>query len=311
MVGGEQGENTGGEKAQSSNSSPRHEFPSVSSLSTVELRKLRMRHENFLQTLSARLSLHFRLECNLQMLKLETAPFRLFVDSLNNPTHLCLFKLEPFRGVSFLDIPLRMAMCVIDRELGGPGRAAEEARELSKMEARLLNRVVDIMVAEWCQEWSDMAELRPAMIRSENNGRFLQTHQPHTPMLVLGVEVRLGALVEQMHFAFPCRSLEPILVKLNSDPDADNADEPDRASNRPVPWNQAFYDIGIKVTAELPDVEITARQLGDLKPGDFIPVSAANASQIQVYLESQPKFVGNLGVAGDQLAVQISKIVKN
>ena len=311
MVGGESGDvgATAGIDGGDGTILHRYEFPNVSSLSSIELRKLRMRHEDFIQALASRLSLHFRIEINLQMLRLETMPFRQFIDTLNNPTNLSLFRLEPFRGVSLLDMPLKLALCLIDRELGGTARVADDARDLSKMEARLLARIVEIIMGEWCSSWSDTLDLRPTLLRTENNGRFVQSTQPQAAMLVLGIETRIGSLTEPIQFCFPCTSLEPILAKLNQEPEMQEAGMDDVAKILDR-WNPEFDEMDMNLTAELPDVEITARQLGDLKAGDVIPFSALNANRVRVQLEESSRYIGNLGVSGNQLAIQISRILK-
>ncbi len=311
MVGGESGETASiaGKDTGDSSSHQRHEFPSVSALSAIELRKLRMRHEDFIAALASRLTLHFRLEVNLQMLRLETTSFRQFIDGLNNPTHLNIFKLDPFRGVSLVDMPLRLALSLIDRELGGLARIADDTRELSKMEGRLVSRIIEIIMSEWCTAWSDMVELRPTLLRTENNGRFIQSHLPHTPVLVLSVETRIGALIEPIQFCFPCASLEPILAKLNHEPEMQDVRDME-AFEVPKTWNPEFDEMGMCLTAELPDIEIDARHLGDLKPGDVIPFNSINANRVCVHVEESARYEGSLGVSGNQLAIQISKVLK-
>ena len=114
----------------------RHEFPKLSLFSSAELRRLRMRHEDFIGSLATRLSIHLGMEVALQMSKLEAVPFQKFADGLSNPTYLTMLKLPPLAGICLLDIPPRLGLCIVDRELGGPGRAPEEARQIGKIEAR-------------------------------------------------------------------------------------------------------------------------------------------------------------------------------
>lgn len=314
MVGSDGGADAGvsvsGREGQVDHSAQRYEFPSVSTLSPGELRKLRVRHEEFIRTLASRLSLHLRMECNLQMLKLETTTFRQFIDGLNNPTHLTLFRLEPFKGICLIDLPLRLALSLVDREMGGPAMVTDDARELSKMETRLLAKLVEIILGEWCSSWRESFDLRPALMRTENNGRFLQTHLPQTTMLVLGVEARLGGVMEPFQMCFPCQTLEPLLIKLDAESEKFDGQKHESKSRAPA-WNPAFSDLNINIQAELPEFEITARELGSLKPGDVIPMSADLASRVRIILESSPKFTGSLGVSGRQLAVQISQILKS
>ena len=70
----------------------RHDFPQLTSFSADEMRKLRMRCESFVSSLAARLSVHLRLECALQMTKFETVRFQPLVDALSQPAYLTLFR---------------------------------------------------------------------------------------------------------------------------------------------------------------------------------------------------------------------------
>src|ERR1700722_11786412 len=134
----------------------RHEFPKLSFLSSAELRKLRLRHEQFVSSLAGRLSIHLGLEVAMQLSKLETLPFARFTEALSNPTHLTLVKLEPLNGTCLLDIPSQLGLCIVDREIGGPAISTEEPRQLGQMETRLLARIIEMIVGEWCSMWSDL-----------------------------------------------------------------------------------------------------------------------------------------------------------
>ena len=85
-----------------------YDFRNPVFLSEVELRRLRLLHEDFIRYLSARLSLYVRMEFGLKMARLTTATYAKFTESLPNPTHLCLFKVEPLVGVGIL-IPIILA----------------------------------------------------------------------------------------------------------------------------------------------------------------------------------------------------------
>jgi len=296
--------------AESDGEPHRREFPKLSSLSEGDLRKLRIRHEEFINLLAGRLSMYLGLEVGLQMTRLETVTFQKFANSLSNPTHLSLLKLEPLTGTCLLDIPPLLGLCMVDRELGGPALPAEEPRELGKMEAKLLSKIVETIVTQWCGSWTDIIDLRPALLKHENNGRFLKVCPPETTMFLLGIETKIGELVEQMQLVLPLAMLDPILSKLNA------ADDPvAKPAAAPVPmaapkWNSVFDEIELQVTAEMPDVEVTARQLSEMKPGDLISLPEAIAGQIRLCFSGAPKFTGTLGTAEGQWAVKIETPVK-
>jgi flagellar motor switch protein FliM len=288
----------------------RHEFPKLSFFSGSELRKLRVRHEGFIGSLAGRLSIYLGLEVGLQMSKLETLPYQKFVEGLSNPTHLTLLKIEPLNGTCLVDIPPHLGLCIVDRELGGPAVCLEEPRDLGKMEARLLARVIEIIVSEWCSSWSDLHDLRPVLMKHETNGRFLQTSAPDTTMLVLGIATRVGEVADQIQFAFPYHTLEPLMLKLNAAAELEGRPAAALAS-APLKWNPLFDDVEIMVKAELPELSVTARQMAELKLGDVIPIPTGLASQVRVSLGETHRFSGNLGTSKNRWAVQISEVVKS
>jgi flagellar motor switch protein FliM len=287
----------------------RHDFPKLSPFSPAELRPLRMRHEDFISALATRLSIHLGLDMGLHLSKLEAMPFHKFADGLSNPTYITMLKLPPLAGICLLDIPPRLCLCIVDRELGGPGRA-EEARQIGKIEARLLSPVVGLIVNEWCGVWNDLMEIQPAVLGNESNSRYLQTSPPENSMLVVGVEARLAETVEQIQFAFPHPMLEPLTLKLNTGAHGDG--KPDAAAKTvPAKWNPLFDDLQIEVKAELPELQLPAGQVAGLKPGDVVSLPPEYMNKVRLRLAHHPGFIGTLGTTSNQRrAVKIDKCLK-
>src|ERR1700691_339518 len=105
-----------------------YDFRNPMLLAPGVLRKLRMHQEEFVNALAARLSLYLRLEFSLKLTGLQTVAYGKLAQSWSTPSHLTLFKVEPLRGVSILEIPPLLGLCIVDRLMGGPGQAAESAR---------------------------------------------------------------------------------------------------------------------------------------------------------------------------------------
>ena len=104
--------------------------------------------------------------------------------------------------------------------------------------------------------------------------------------------------------AFPQSILEPLIAKLNSG--LQDGQEPQPAQPGAGPrWNPALNDVPIQVGARWRGLEISARQLAALKPGDLLPLRPDTISQVEISLESIPKFSGQLGTSGPHLAVKI------
>ncbi len=277
-------------------------------LSPTELRRLRIRHEEFIRALAARLSIYLRLEFSLQMSKLQTITYQKFCEALPNPTHLSLFKVEPLRGIGILEIHPRLGLTIIDRLLGGPAHSIVADHDLSEIEMALLDQAVQVIMAEWCNHWASLQELRPSLLGHENNGQFLQTAPHDTIMLVLAMEAKIGDCLEQMQIVLPCFTLEPLIRKLGQFTEA--AVQESTVPVAACTWNRRFDEVPVPVTAVWEDLEFTARQVANLKEGDVLPLDTDSARRVRLRLANLPKFQGRLGTTNGKWAVALTDILR-
>jgi len=286
----------------------RYDFRHPGFLSPSELRRMRLRHEEFIRALSARLSIYMRLEFSLQMSKIHTVPYKEFAQALPNPAHLSLFRAEPLRGVGILDIHPRLGLTIVDRLLGGPAQSIAAVHEFSEIEMALLDQVVQLILGEWCSHWTGVQELRPTLLGHENNGQFLQTAPQDTLMLALVMDAKLGDCSEKIQLVLPCSTLEPLIRKLGQATDV-VADGP-RPVTASLKWNRNFDDVPVPVTALWDDLVLSAREVANLKPGDVLPLAPQSPRCVKLRLGDLSRFQGTLGTAGGKWAVAVTEAVK-
>jgi flagellar motor switch protein FliM len=287
----------------------RYDFRHPGFLSPGELRRLRLRHEEFIRALSARLSIYMRLEFSLQMSKLHTIPYKQFTEALPNPACLSLFKTEPLRGIGILDIHPRLGLTIVDRLLGGPAQSAASTHEFSEIEMALLDQAVQLILGEWCSHWASVQELSFTLLGHENNGQFLQTAAHDTIMLALVMDAKLGDCTEKIQIALPCSMLEPLIRKLGQATELVTESAPRTPTFSPK-WNRNFDDVPVPVTALWDDLVLSAREVANLKPGDILPLDPRSARRVKLRLADRPKFQGSLGTAGGKWAVAVTEVVK-
>lgn len=286
----------------------RHAFPCASLFSSSDLRKLRVRHEDFIRSLSAQLSIYLRLDFGLRMAKLEGRKFHDFLQALPNPAYLASFRLHPLPGKCRLEISPRLALAIVDRQLGGSGQCAEGPQEVTELEIRLLSRFVDIIIGEWCNFWRPVLDLRPELAETETNSRSVQHDSRNTTFLVLAIEAKLGEITEQIQLVFPYGVLKPLLDKLNAT--VQQSEQENAEVEKPsTSWNPALDELHLTLTAELPSVTLSAAQLAKLKPGDLLPFELSAASRVQVNIANRPKFLAVLGTIDDRKAIRLERRV--
>src|SRR5579862_1217859 len=75
-----------------------HDFRQSGFLAPSELRRIRLRHEQFIRALAARLAIFLRLEFTVQLGKLQIISYQKFTESLSSQTHITLFRIDPLKG---------------------------------------------------------------------------------------------------------------------------------------------------------------------------------------------------------------------
>jgi flagellar motor switch protein FliM len=289
--------------------SKRFDFRRPAFLSSAQSRRLRMEVEEFAESLAALLSTYLRLEFTLQIGKIDTINFGEFTGSAPSPTHLTLFKLEPLRGISILEVQPALALGVVDRLLGGPGKSSTLDRNLTDMEIALMDQFVQLLLEDWCKQWSGMQSLRAEILGHENNPKFLQSSSGDTVMLAFTLDARMGECVGQMQLLFPCTVIEPLAQKL-ADKNPAPAPAPAAPASAVPRWNRNLENIPITLTAHWPSLKVATGVLLNLKPGEIIDLPPEGVERIELRVGSVTKFTGTMGARENKRAIQITAICK-
>lgn len=283
-----------------------YDFRNPVFLTEVELRRLRILHEDFIRYLSARLSLFLRMEFALKISKLGTQNYAKFTDELSSPAHLCLFKAEPLSGVGIVDVSPRLALSLVDRMLGGRGYSVKLERHLTEIEIALLEDILRIVLEEWAGQWRHEGGLKPQIIGHENNGRFLQTSPRDAIMLVLALEVGFGDCKEALQIAIPYYTVEPMVKTMQARRVQESAST---AGRKPATaeWKAVYEHITLPARAEWDAFELSLRELTHLRVGDVLEMPNAIVDQTRVSLAGSPKFTGTVGLDGERVVVKLSQ----
>jgi flagellar motor switch protein FliM len=281
-----------------------YDFRNPAFLSEAELRRLRLLHEDFIRYLSARLSLFLRMEFGLKMAKLTTVTYSKFCESLPNPTHLSLFKVEPLVGVGILDLNPRLALTIADRLLGGRGHSVKAERYLTEIEIALIEDILLILLEEWCGQWKAEQELHPVIIGHENNGRFLQTSPKDAIVLALALECNFGDCSEQIQIGVPYYTIEPVVKKMQARRHKDTAVA---QTAKRAEWQPAYDRISVPVRAEWQAFDLAVREIASLRVGDVLELPQTQCQETRLLLNGQAKFIGTVGLDTDRVAVQLTR----
>lgn len=281
-----------------------YDFRNPIFLTEVELRRVRIRHEEFIRYLAARLSIFLRTEYSLKMSRLSTSTYSKFTETIPNPAHVVLFKVEQLFGVGVIDINPRLALTMVDRMLGGKGHSIQDERYLTEIEMNLVDDIVNIIQEEWCRQWASEQELDASIIGHESNGRFLETSPADAIMLILSMEAGMGDCSETIQIGIPYYTIEPIIKKMHDSKERDMS--LDTLSNGHS-WKDSFNGIDLVVAAEWDAGSLTVKETLSLRQGDVIRFPKGVLSDVNVRFADTNKFKGEVGLENNHVAIKISK----
>lgn len=283
------------------------DFLQVPLLTASQLRKLRLRHEDFARALATRLSIYLRLDFVVRLLGMETMRYSHVVQNLPSSSHLTLFHIEPLKGVGVVSLPPDFGISIVDRMCGGKGEAQQLERELTEVEVSLLDEAVLLLLQEWSLSVVQAPDCTCKVIGHENNPRFLHSSPGDTGMLMVRLEIVVGEQKSQLGLMLPFDLVEPLVEQLREPVEPKREKQP----AKPLSWNPELNSMKIALSAQWDGIELTARQLVGLKVGDLLPMGATQLNRTNVLLERTNKFIGRVGKCGNAWAVEISQAVKS
>jgi flagellar motor switch protein FliM len=129
-------------------------------------------------------------------------------------------------------------------------------------------------------------------------------------MLVLSLSIRMGEASSPIVLALPYPMIDPLLQKLEP-PRPQSQAAPAATPARSYKWNSQLDEVPVALSAHWNGLQITARELINLKVGDLLPVDSRNLNQVEVRMSGVPKFTARLGTRGPSWALEFLSSITN
>ena len=200
---------------------------------------------------------------------------------------------------------------LIDRLLGGTGAPAARTQEMTEIELALLKTIGQFILSSLREAWSNVVPLRPTMqepVLSPELAQFA-TMAEATVMLVL--EVSLFKTTGTISMCIPYQVLQPVLDNLTSQVWFGGSSSQTRPADNDSrgQMGDRISQVSLPITVELGDAELTVQALLDLQEGHLLKLNTNANGPLPIRVDDRVKFVGQAGLSGNNLAVQIVRAV--
>lgn len=237
----------------------------------------------------------------------EMMKFGEYVHSLFVPTSLNMVKVQPLRGTGLFVIDPKLVFVVVDNFFGGDGRffTKIEGREFTPTELRVIRLVLDQAFGDLGEAWRPVLPLEFEYQTSEVNPQFANIVSPTEVVVVSRFHVELDGGGGDMHVTLPYTMIEPIRDLLDAGVQSDRNEVDER-------WTKSLREemktAEVELSSVLTEVQISLRDLRNLRPGDIIPVDLPE--EVLLMAEEVPVFKGRFGVCNGNSAIKINQAIK-
>jgi flagellar motor switch protein FliM len=287
-----------------------YDFRRPDKFSKEHLRSLRILHESFARMLGSSLTSYLSAGVQVRLTMLEQGTYDEYIDSLPSPTVIYVVGLAPLPGQAVVELNLPVGRVLIDRLLGGTGAPVSRTAEMTEIELALLKTIGQFILSSLREAWSNVVPLRPTMqepVLSPELAQFA-TMAEATVMLVL--EVSLFKTTGTISMCIPYQVLQPVLDNLTSQVWVGGSTTSRVADNDSrSQMGERISQVTLPLTVELGEAELSVQALLDLQEGHLLKLNTNANGPLPVRIDDRVKFVGQAGLSGKNLAVQIVRAV--
>ena len=212
--------------------------------------------------------------------------------------------LDPLAGVAMLALDHRCAYSLIDRLLGGQGVPSVPSRELSEIEASVLENRISTLLPELQSAWKPLVPIRPRLEYCQRRDRTAAASIPAGMLVRVAFATRIGGVEGEIQLAVPCLTLQSI-----GDRGARHhpfGSEPRETAPRPATVHQALQGVPVSISAEIGSALLPLPRVLGLKKGDLIRLDDRGpGDELHLNVAGKPKFRCLPGVVGKRFAVQV------
>jgi len=286
-----------------------YDFKRPAKFSKEHLRTLELIFEHYGRLLSTNLPAYLRKNVQVSVVTSEAITFNEFTNSLSNPVILGIVNFQPLKGNIIIDLASNVGYAILDRMLGGQGRAIEKMRDFSEIELNILDKIMSTCTQLLREPWKNVVEVSPFIERIETNTQFAQIIAPNEMIALVTLSIKLAEVEGFINICLPFLTIQDIIDNLNTKfwfTNMSNSEDEDQS----IYIESMLKKVDVPVKAVLGKSQIPVSDFLGLQVGDIIRVDTRVDTELDVYVDKIKKFTAVPGKEHDKYAVRITSVYR-
>lgn len=223
------------------------------------------------------------------------------------PASYTIFTMKPLKESALLVIDSRVVFNLVSAIFGGGAKPFKiEGREFTKIEMRIVEKLVDIILTTFEKIWQDFYQIEIERKSIELNPILVRIIPNSEKVIVAEILIDIEGIEVPFTFAFPQMLFLPIKDIIYSE--NLNAEMSEEWINDII---KKILKIKLKATLELDKVVFSVKQILELEKGTEIRLNKSLNDELNLLIEDKVKFKAKLGKIDKKFAAMIlSKIEK-
>ena len=273
----------------------------------LELPNFNLIIDQFQSAFSRSLGQHLQKTIIIKGIDFQSKPFREYLSVDDRYRLTGALSLKPLSNGCLLTYDANLWSLMLEILLGSvsaSGMAAPD-RSPTKLEMNLLSSSIELACQALAIAFLPVMLINCSLARTANDPKVLSFVSPESIVAIHRFEIQVDEAAGILELVFPFEALAPCreplqkLTQLNSLSDRNWSDI--------IALN--LESIPITVMAQCSSLELSIRQLVDLKVGDFIPISREPESGVDLLVQGVRKFSGMPEERNHKRNVRITKVL--
>lgn len=286
----------------------KYDFNRPNRFSKDHMKTLEMLHEIFSRSFTASIAAYLRTVAEIKVVSVTQLPFYEYTMSLPRPDCIFTFKMEPLEGSMLFEINPELVLTLVDRILGGPGKAPPASRELTLIEQSIIEKIINRGLENLQEAWLKVGHFQPKITGYETTAQFVQVVAPSEISAAIEFEFKINEMTGKMSMCIPYVVLEPIITDLSAQKwftVGKKESTPETVDS----LTKVMKETVVPFVAKVGQTQITVRDMLKLSVGDVIRLNSSPNNEIEVLIEGLVKLMGRPGVSSKKKAMQITRVV--
>lgn len=279
-----------------------------------QLKMLFSIHEHYARILSSHITGILQIYSLIEIFEVEEQQYYEYNNALPDSALMGIIDFE-IKGsddeedLALMDMSKDIGFCCIERLLGGRGRSLESDREYTEIEIGILDYFVSGMINLMKNVWFDYLEITPRLLKIETNARTLQGISANENVVIIVMNITVNETQGKINICIPATTLDMLLKKMITQ-NKRNARRGDQQAEESRKKNiiDEIRKTELQVKGLLGEVEVLSQDIFDLEIGDIIKLNKPIDSFVDIVVNDETWFRGEMGVFNKNKAIVIKEL---